>query len=108
MTEKGGRERALYLNSPTVCALRVWLKFRKGMAGDDRLFTSRNGTDLTREGTCCVLARMARAAGVRGRFNPHAFRHAFARDAIQAGADLSQVSELLGHNSGGRVLCAVG
>ena len=99
VTEKGGKERNLYLNSPAVCTLRDWLKFREDMADDDRLFTSRKGTGLTREGIYRVLARLAGAAGVRGRFNPHAFRHAFARDTLQAGADLSQVSELLGHNS---------
>lgn len=52
---------------------------------------------LTREGIYRVLGRLANVAGVRGRFNPHSFRHALARDSLRAGADLSQVSQLLGH-----------
>jgi hypothetical protein len=34
---------------------------------------------------------------MRGRVNPHAFRHAFAREHILNGGDLGPVSEMMGH-----------
>ncbi len=46
-----------------------------------------------------MLERTAQRAQLRGRFNPHAFRHAFARDMLDNGADLATVSQLLGHRS---------
>ncbi len=52
---------------------------------------------LTRNGLYQVLRRMARRAGVKGRFNPHSLRHTFAREYIRAGGDLATLSKLLGH-----------
>ena len=45
-----------------------------------------------------MLRETAERAGLQGnRFNPHSFRHAFARDMILNGADLSQVAALMDH-----------
>ena len=41
--------------------------------------------------------RLAMCAKVKSRSNPHAFRHGFARGAVENGVDLSKVSQLLGH-----------
>ena len=46
-----------------------------------------------------MLKRLAKRAGVNGRFNPHAFRHGWARGALKNGADLGTVSQILGHSS---------
>ena len=35
--------------------------------------------------------------GIDGRHNPHAFRHAWGREALRQGADISDVSHVLGH-----------
>ena len=45
-----------------------------------------------------LLRRHATSAGVTGRVNPHAFRHAFAREYILNGGDLASVSGMLGHS----------
>jgi len=44
-----------------------------------------------------MLRRLKRRAGIQGRVNPHAFRHAFAREYIMNGGDLASVSQLMGH-----------
>lgn len=88
----------LWFNAPTIQAISAWLDVRNQLLPKDQyLFTGARGHGLSCEGIRRVLSRLASAAGVTGRHNPHAFRHAFARDSILAGADLSQVSNMMGH-----------
>lgn len=94
-TDKGGVT-DLDFNDSTIAAILDWLPFRATMAQDDRLFTGRRGRGISRQGIARILGRLAAAADVGHlRHNAHSFRHAFARDVIQAGADLS----LMGHSS---------
>jgi len=50
-------------------------------------------TDLT---VIQILRRLARRAGVVGRVNPHAFRHASARESLLNGGDIGALSQILG------------
>lgn len=98
--EKGrggnGKARVVYLKARTVGALQRYLAARTEQS--EKVFCGRRGP-LGGEGVYRVLQRLARKAGVAGYWNPHAFRHGFARGAINKGADLSTVSALLGHES---------
>jgi len=76
--------------------LRAWLLVRPG--GSDALFVNLStGQALTESGVSQVLKRLKRRAGVRGRVNPHAFRHGFAREYLKNGGDLATLAKLLGH-----------
>ncbi len=99
--EKGGRKRKLYLDEEAREPLKRWLTIRAQLnPKDDRLFIGPSGHGLTRSGAEKIWNRLAEAAGVENqRHNFHSFRHAFARDSIRAGADLSHVSQLMGHSS---------
>lgn len=46
-----------------------------------------------------ILKRLKEKAGITGRVNPHAFRHAFAREYLMNGGDIGILSTLLGHAS---------
>ncbi|HNB51340.1 MAG TPA: tyrosine-type recombinase/integrase [Anaerolineales bacterium] len=98
--EKGGKRNTLFLSPPTIQILKSWLEIRKTLDPKDYLiFTGKKGTGLTASGIYGMLRRLATSANVTGRHNPHAFRHAFARDTLKAGADLSHVSQLMHHTS---------
>lgn len=98
--EKGNKERYVFLSPATVFALQIWIEQRSTMdIFCTNLFVSKFGTPLTRSGIYHVFAHLAEVAKIESRFNPHAFRHAFARDAIEAGLDLSRLSQIMGHAS---------
>ncbi len=101
VTEKGGKQRMLHILATTADVLRLWLDVRMTLQPlDNRVFTSsKTLCGLSRGGIYSTLKRLAKKGNVTGRFNPHAFRHAFARDALSNGADISRLAKLLGHTS---------
>jgi site-specific recombinase XerD len=96
----GGKTRTVYFTEATAGALEAWLEDRDGVADEleEAVFVSWSGTRLTKCGIGGIFRRLAEVAGVEGRHNPHAFRHAFARRLLQNGADLGTVSRLMGHS----------
>lgn len=96
---KGGsrKSRTVYLKKRTIEALRSWLSIRPSDRGD-AVFVGLRGP-LTASGIYQVLRRLANAADIEGRHNPHSFRHGWARGALRMGADISDVSQILGHSS---------
>lgn len=99
VTEKGDENRIVFLSPATLEALKIWLEFRQELGPLERtLFINKYGTRLTRGGIYKILRKVADAGGILERSNPHAFRHAFAKGAIENGIDLSRLSELMGHS----------
>lgn len=102
VTEKGNKPHVLHLTEPTITAICEWLKHRPGLHPlDHALFLSQKGTQLSYSGWASTLLRIRQAAGLqgRGRTNNHAFRHAWVRDALQSGMDLSRASQILNHSN---------
>lgn len=97
---KGKKINSLRFTKITENALRDWLEARKQLDPvDNKLFITEHGTGLARSTYNSILRNLAARVEASGRYNPHAFRHGFARDTLRAGADLSQVSQLLHHSS---------
>lgn len=100
ITGKGKKINVLRFAKTTADALREWLLARRLLNPlDNKLFISEHGTGLASSTYNSILRNLAVRAAVSGRYNPHSFRHGFARDTLRAGADLSQVSQLLHHSS---------
>lgn len=89
LLEKGGRVRAVPFTWATARLLYQWLHYRQ--VTGDLVF------GLTTDGIYQVLKRLKKKAGVRGKVNPHAFRHNFARAYLQNGGDLVSLARLMGH-----------
>ncbi len=96
--DKGNRLSMLCFNPETLAAIHNWLHWRDELSPQDyHLFIGEHGRGLSRIGIYRVLNALAEHGKIKGRHNPHSFRHAFARDSLLAGADLSQVSQLMNH-----------
>jgi len=93
--EKGYKARTVYFDQETANALRTYVVIRPRGRGD-AFFLGRQGP-LSGAGIRQVLRRLKERGSIEGRANAHAFRHAWARRALETGMDLGRVSKLLGH-----------
>jgi integrase/recombinase XerD len=100
VTEKSGRSRWIYWTEYTNQLIRRWLDVHPDQSG--WLFCAmgdgRIGDKMTPSGIYQILRRLKRAAGVRGKANPHSFRHNFARMYLQSGGDAITLAKFLGHS----------
>ncbi len=99
--EKGNggqrKARTVYMSQATIKAMQDYLKERGSIQPGDTIFRSDDGRSLTAGGVYQVLERLACKVNVRSNFNPHAFRHGFARGALENGMDLGTLQRLMGH-----------
>ena len=66
---------------------------------EDFLFLNTRGAQLTRVMIFTIIKRLAVTINLKKKISPHTFRHSFATQLIQGGADLRAVQEMLGHES---------
>jgi integrase/recombinase XerC len=99
---KGRKERVAGLGRPAVRAIEAYLAGvdRGGVrVHRDAVFLNKAGRRLTVRGIARVLERAARSAGLPAGTSPHVLRHSFATHLLEAGANLREVQEMLGHRS---------
>lgn len=101
VVEKGSKMRTLFFTHYTAQLLALWYSVRPDVE-HGYVFTSfKTGQTnaLTESGVQQMLKRLKQRAGVRGRVNPHAFRHNFAREYLKNGGDIVTLARLLGHTN---------
>lgn len=100
---KGAKERLV----PIGKSAREWatryqretrIHLMKSHRSQDFLFLNARGGKLSRTAIWEMVAKYARAAGIRRDIHPHTFRHSFATHLLEGGADLRVVQEMLGHS----------
>jgi integrase/recombinase XerD len=80
-------------------ALAAWLRERGEADGSVMLFTSRQGSGLTRQQVYNLFRKCAELIGLEaGRYNPHVLKHSYASHLLRNGADLAFVQKSLGHS----------
>ena len=92
---KGRKQRYVYFTQATAQALSAYLSSRHDE--HPQVFIGTRGP-LTANGIYQILRRLAKKSGVKGRFNPHAFRHFFASQYVANGGDLETLRRMLGHS----------
>ena len=101
---KGSKQRLVPIGHTAIKQIRIYRdqvrSHQKIQAGfEDTLFLNRRGKGLTRVMVFTIVKDLAQKAGLRKNVSPHTFRHSFATDLIENGADLRAVQEMLGHES---------
>ena len=96
---KGRKERIVPVGAKAVEALTAYLEAR-GKGGDESpLFINRRGGRLTTRTVARVVKKHARHSAIYRKISPHSLRHTFATHLLDAGADLREIQEMLGHAS---------
>lgn len=99
---KGRKERLAGLGRPALAALSSYLDATERLRRRRHrtaVFLNKTGGRLTVRGIARVLDQHARAAGLPAGTSPHVLRHSFATHLLEAGANLREVQEMLGHAS---------
>ena len=101
---KGDKERLIPIGSVAIKQINVYkeqvrchISIKKG--NEDILFLNRRGAMLTRVMVFTIIKQLAVKIGLTKTISPHTFRHSFATELIERGADLRAVQEMLGHES---------
>jgi site-specific recombinase XerD len=94
---KGEIEQHKLIGQRALGALRIHLA---GCTDNVRpLWIGRSGGRLDKKTVRRHLREIAARAGVKGKVNPHRFRHSFATHMLDHGAELIDVQEMMGHAS---------
>ncbi|MEJ7839567.1 MAG: tyrosine recombinase [Thermomicrobiales bacterium] len=98
---KAGRSRSVPLGDRAIAAVQIYrqsARDRLTRAETRPLFVNHRGGRLTRQGFWLILKSYAERAGIDD-ITPHTLRHSFAMHALNKGAELRDVQQLLGHVS---------
>lgn len=94
--EKGNRKRAVFFKARTVEALKTYLE-RRPWKQARHVFLGPGGQPLRGTGIYRTFRRIAQRVGIAENWSPHQWRHGAARGMLRRGANLAQVSQILGH-----------
>lgn len=67
--------------------------------GEKALFLTQQGKRISRSTVYRIVQQELGRGGVQGKKSPHVLRHTFATHLLNAGADMREIQELLGHAS---------
>jgi len=101
---KGSKERLIPIGNVTAKVLNIYvdevrchINIQKGQ--EDYIFLSKRGKYLSRVSIFNIVKELAEKAQIKKNISPHTFRHSFATELIERGANLRAVQEMLGHES---------
>ncbi len=96
---KGRKERIVPIGAKAITALKAYLDVRPIREDESPLFVNLRGGRLTSRSVARVIKKYARKSGIFRKISPHSLRHTFATHLLDAGADLREIQEMLGHVS---------
>ena len=96
---KGRKERIVPVGTKATEVLAAYLKEREILGGDEPIFVNAFGGRLTARSVGRLMKRYSRHSGIFRKVSPHSLRHSFATHLLDAGADIREIQEMLGHSS---------
>ncbi len=96
---KGRKERIVPVGSKAVESLKAYLVKRVALGGEEALFVNSRGKRLTARSVGRLIKKYTKLSGIFRRISPHTLRHSFATHLLDAGADIREIQEMLGHAS---------
>jgi integrase/recombinase XerC len=96
---KGRKERIVPVGAKAIEALKAYLEDRGVFRGEDPIFVNSFGGRLTTRSVGRLIKKYTRHSGIFRKVSPHSLRHTFATHLLDAGADIREIQEMLGHSS---------
>ncbi len=104
VTGKGNKERLIPVNDTNIQSIKFYVQDRNKLRkiekdSENIVFLNRRGKKLTRVMIFTIVKNLSQKAHITKNISPHTFRHTFATQLVQHGADLRAVQMMLGHES---------
>lgn len=96
---KGRKERIVPVGTQAISSLKAYLEERGEILGEGPLFVNSKGERLSARSVGRLVKNYSKRCGIYRRISPHSLRHTFATHLLDAGADLREIQEMLGHAS---------
>ena len=108
---KGRKERIVPVGVKAIEVLKAYLEERgmlkglrpggraSGPEGDEPVFVNSLRGRLTARSVGRLIKKYTRHSGIFRKVSPHSLRHTFATHLLDAGADIREIQEMLGHSS---------
>ena len=96
---KGRKERIVPVGTKALEALKAYVEERGAPRGEEPIFTNSFGGRLTTRSVGRLVKKYTRHSGIFRKVSPHSLRHTFATHLLDAGADIREIQEMLGHSS---------
>jgi integrase/recombinase XerC len=96
---KGRKERIVPVGVKAIEATKSYLEDRGMVRGDGPIFVNSLGGRLTARSVGRLVKKYTRHSGIFRKVSPHSLRHTFATHLLDAGADIREIQEMLGHSS---------
>lgn len=96
---KGRKERIVPVGEKAIHALKAYLERRGGVERETPIFVNSRGGRLTTRSVARLIKKYTRHSHIFRKVSPHTLRHTFATHLLDAGADIREIQEMLGHSS---------